>query len=183
MRRWVIGLVPATLIGVALLSIVGNPHPAAAQQDERLAVVSGYFDAQNRGDVDETLSAFADDAVFIGVAGGGCSPQTPCTDLASIRQQLEGNVAIHLCQTVTGVQVSGAVVLGQLEARRDTSRANGVERELRSFIAQIPNDKITLFAVVNDFSDPQTAFNAAVSAGTQARGAPLSNPQTPCAGV
>ena len=27
MRRWVIGLVPATLIGVALLSMVGNPHP------------------------------------------------------------------------------------------------------------------------------------------------------------
>ena len=55
MRRWVIGLGPATLIGVALLSMVGNPHPTAAQQGERLAVVSGYFDAQNRADVDESL--------------------------------------------------------------------------------------------------------------------------------
>jgi len=70
-RRWVIGLVPATLIGVALLSMVGNPHPAAAQQGERLAVVSGYFDAQNRADVDESLSAFADNAVFIGVQATG----------------------------------------------------------------------------------------------------------------
>src|SRR4051812_34531213 len=78
-RRWVIGLVPATLIGVALLSMVGNPHPAAAQQGDRLAVVSGYFDAQNRVDVDESLSAFADNAVFIGVqATGGCAQQTPC---------------------------------------------------------------------------------------------------------
>ena len=76
MRRWVIGLGPATLIGVALLSMVGNPHPTAAQQGERLAVVSGYFDAQNRADVDESLSAFADNAVFIGVqATGGCAQQ------------------------------------------------------------------------------------------------------------
>ena len=183
-RRWVIGLVPATLIGVALLSMVGNPHPTAAQQGERLAVVSGYFDAQNRADVDESLSAFADNAVFIGVqATGGCAQQTPCTDLAGIRRQLEGNVAIHLCQTIRSVEVSGAVVLGQLEARRDTSRANGVERELRSFIAQIPNDKITFFAVVSDTSDPQTAFALAANAGTQAPRAPLPSPETPCAGV
>jgi len=43
-------------------------------------------------------------------------------------------------------------------------------------MAQIPNDKITFFAVLNDLSDPQTA-------GTQRADAPLPNPETPCAGV
>lgn len=179
MRKWVIGLVPATLIGVALLNIVGNPHPAAAQQAERLAVMTGLFDAWSRGDVDEALSAFADNAVFIGAREtGSCSAQTPCTDLAGIRQTLVGNAAIHLCQTIRNVEVSGTVVLGQFETRSDNDRANGVERLLRSFIAQIPNDKITFFAVVNDLSDPQTAFTAAVAAGTQAPRAPLPNPET-----
>ena len=96
---------------------------------------------------------------------------------------IEGNVAIHLCQTIRNVEVSGTVVLGQLEARADNRRARGVERELRSFIAQIPNDKITFFAVVSDTSDRQTAFALAANAGTQAPRAPLPNPETPCAGV
>ena len=177
----------ASLLFGALLALASASSSFAVdeeQQGERLAVVSGYFDAQNRADVDESLSAFADNAVFIGVqATGGCSQQTPCADLAGIRRQVEGNVAIHLCQTIRSVEVSGAVVLGQLEARRDTSRANGVERELRSFIAQIPNDKITFFAVVSDTSDPQTAFALAANAGTQAPRAPLPNPERPCAGV
>ena len=176
MRSWVTGLVPATFIAVVLLSM-GNPHPVAAQQAERLAVVSGFLDAWSRGDVDEALSAFADNAVFIGVrATGLCSAQTPCTDPASIRQQFENLVANHICQTIRNVQVSGAVVLGQIESRTDNNRANGVERVLVSFIAQIPNDKITFFALVNDLSDPQTA-------GTHALRAPLPNPETPCAGV
>src|SRR4051794_21807087 len=183
MRRWAIGLLGATLIGVVLLGIEGNPHPAAAQQDERLAVVSGYFDATARGDVDEALSAFTDDAVFIGVGGGGCPRQAPFTDLAENRRQIEGNPAIPPRQTIRNVEVSGTIVLGQLEARADNRRARGVERELRSFIAEIPNDKITFFAVVNDLSDPLTAFSVAVAAGTEAPRAPLPNPATPCAGV
>ena len=184
MRRWVIGLVPATFIGVALLSMGGNPHPAAAQQGERLAVVSGFFDASSRGDADGAISAFADNAVFIGArVTGPCSPQTPCTDLASIRQQTDAAIANHICYTIRSVEVSGAVVLGQFEIRDDPSRAIGVERLLRSFIIQIPNDKISFYAALNDLSDPQTAFVVAVAAGTQAPRAPLPNPATPCAGV
>jgi len=184
MRRWGIGLVAATFIGVALLSMVGNPHPAAAQQGERLAVASSFFDAHNRGDADAALSAFADNAVFIGArVTGPCSPQTPCTDLAAIRPQLEGAVANHICYTIRSVEVSGAVVLGQFEIRDDPSRAIGVERLLRSFIIQIPDDKISFYAALNDLSDPQTAFVVAVAAGTQAPRAPLPNPATPCAGV
>src|SRR5437667_364913 len=139
MRRWVIGLlVPATLIGVALVSMVGNAHPVAAQQDERLAVVSGYFDAIARGDVDGALSAFADNAVFMGARSQGpCWRQSPCTDLAGIRQYLELDVAGHACHMIRSVEVSGVVVLGHLEFRSDNARANGVERTLRSFMAQI----------------------------------------------
>ena len=177
MRRWVIGLVPATFIGVALLSMVANPHPAAAQQSERLTVVSSFLDAWSRGDVDEALSAFADNAVFIAARPTGpCGAQTPCSDPAGIRQQLEFAVGLHVCQTLRSVQVSGSVVHGQFETRIDLDRRNGVERVLRSFMAQIPNDKITFFAVVNDLSDPQTA-------GTHALRAPLPNPETPCAGL
>ena len=177
MRSWVIGLVPATFIVVALLSMVVAPHAAAAQQSERVAVVNRYLDAWSRGDVDEALSAFADNAVFIAArVTGPCAAQTPCNDLAGIRAQLDFAVGIHICQTLRNVQVSGSVVTGQFETRTDVDRANGVERVVRSFMAQIPNDKITFFAVLNDLSDPQTA-------GTQRADAPLPNPETPCAGV
>ncbi len=177
MRSWIIGLVQATFIGVALLSMVGAPQPAAAQQAGRAAVVSGMLDAWSRGDVDGALSAFADDAVFIAArVTGPCAAQTPCNDLAGVRAQIEFAIGLHICQTLRSVQVSGSIVTGQFETRTDPDRANGVERLKRSFIAQIPNDKITFFAVLNDVSDPQTA-------GTQRVGVPLPNPETPCAGV
>ena len=177
MRRWGIGLLPAAIISVTLLSMVGNAHPAAAQQSERVAVVSRFLDAWSRGSVDEALSAFADNAIFIAARPTGpCGGQTPCTDLAGIRAQIEFAVGIHICQTLRNVQVSGSVVTGQFETRTDVDRANGVERVVRVFMAQIPNDKITFFAVLNDLTDPQTA-------GTRRADAPLPNPETPCAGV
>jgi ketosteroid isomerase-like protein len=142
-----------------------------------VAVVRGFLDAWSRGDVDQALAAFAENAVFIAArVTGPCAGQTPCTDLAGIRQQLEFGVGLNICQTLRTVTVSGSVVHGQFETRTDTDRANGVERLLRSFMAQIPNDKITFFAVLNDLTDPQTA-------GTQGPRAPLPNPATPCAGV
>jgi hypothetical protein len=183
MCSWMIGLVRATCIGVALLSMGGNPYPAAAQEDERLEVVRGFFDAASRGDADVAMAAFADSAVFIGARPTGpCSPQTPCTDLAGIREQQEGAIANHICYTIRSVEVAGAIVLGQIEIRDDPRRAIGVERLLRSFIMQVPNDQISFYAALDDLADPQTAFAAAVTAGTQAPGTPLPNPATPCAG-
>jgi len=136
------------------------------------------LDAWSRGDVDEALSYFAENAVFIAARPTGpCGAQTPCSDLAGIRQQIEFGVGIHICQTLRDVGVSGAVVHGQYETRTDVDRAKGVERLLRAFMAQIPNDKITFFAVVNDLSDPQTA-GTLVAPSLQ-----LPNPETPCAGV
>jgi hypothetical protein len=75
------------------------------------------------------------------------------------------------------------VVSGQLETRVDTVRANGIERTLQSFMAVVPNDKITYLAVVTDVADQQTALNVAINAGTQAAGPPIRNPAAPCAGV
>lgn len=177
MRSRIIGLVSATFIGVALLSYVGNAHPAAAQQAERAAVVSRFLDAWSRADVDAALSAFADNAVFVAARPTGpCAAATPCNDLAGIRAQIEFAVGIHICQTLRDVQVAGSVVTGRIEVRSDPDRANGVERIERVFVAQIPGDKITFFAALNDLTDPQTA-------GTQRASAPLPNPSTPCAGV
>ncbi len=157
--------------------MVGTAHTAAAQDDERVAVVSGFLDAWSRAEVDEALSAFDDNAVFIAArVTGPCAGGTPCTGLAGIREQLDFAVGLHICQTLRNVQVSGSVVTGQFETRTNVDRARGVERLKRSFIAQIPSDKITFFAVLNDLSDPQTA-------GTQTASAPLPNPETPCAGV
>ncbi len=174
MTRLALGL---ALTAALATSLVVTPLPAAAQQSGRAAVVSGMLDAWSRGDVDGALSAFADDAVFIAArVTGPCATTTPCTDLAGVRQQLEFAVGLNICQTLRTVAVTGSVVLGQFETRTDTDRARGVERLLRSFMAQIPTDKITFFAVLNDLTDPQTA-------GTLGPRAPLPNPATPCAGV
>ena len=123
------------------------------------------------------LGFFADDAVFIAARmTGPCAGQTPCTGLAGIREQVEFAVAMNICQTLREATVAGSVVTGQIESRTDIDSCERVERLKRSFIAQIPNDEITFIAVLNDFSDPQTA-------GIQTAGAPLPNPETPCAGV
>lgn len=170
-------LAAATFIGLVLLGVGGNSHPVAAQQAERVAVVRDFLDAWSRHDVDAAVSAFADDAVFIAARETGpCASQTPCTGLEGTRQQIEFAVGLNICQTLRDVYVSGSVVHGRFETRTNVDRGNGVERLLRVFIADIPNDKIIFFAVRNDLSDPQTS-------GTQRAAAPLPNPATPCAGV
>jgi hypothetical protein len=183
-RPLVIGAVLGTVLGSGMVAFP-SPEPARAQQDPRAAVVSEYYAASARGDVDAALAVFTDNAVFIGVrATGNCSTRAPCTDLAGIRQQLEGNIAGHVCQVIRNIEVSGAVVHGQLEVRADPNRANGVERTLQAFMAVVPQDKITFLAMVFDVADPQTATQVAVTAGTQPPpGPPLPTPPTPCAGV
>jgi hypothetical protein len=75
-------------------------------------------------------------------------------------------------------------VFGQIEARADQIRANGIERTVQSFIAQVPLDKITFFTVLNDLTDPQTATQVAINAGTaQPDNPPIPTPATPCVGV
>jgi ketosteroid isomerase-like protein len=171
-------------LGASMAGLAASPAPATAQQDPRAAVVSEYYAAAARGDVDAALALFADNAVFIGArTTGNCSTQAPCTDLAGIRQQLEGNIAGHVCQMVRHIEVSGAVVHGRLEVRADPVRATGVERALQGFMAVVPQDKITFLAMVQDVADPLTATVVAVNAGRQPPGPALPTPETPCAGM
>jgi len=181
-----ISLVLALVAGSAL-ALHGRTAPAKAQQvtpSDRASVVSAFFDAEVRGDVDAAVAQLADNGVFISArATGNCSQQAPCTDLASIRQNIQGTVAVSDLLTIRAIQVSGAVVTGQRETRSDLGRRNGIDRVLGTFIALVPRDKITFFANLDDAADPETALNAAITAGTQPVGTPIPNPATPCAGV
>jgi hypothetical protein len=102
-RTLAIFLVLASILGT-VVSFRGSTKPAHAQQAARVGVVSGYFGASARSDVDGALAAFAPNASFIGARStGNCSTQTPCTDPTGIRQQLEGNATLHVCQTIRSV--------------------------------------------------------------------------------
>ena len=196
--RWRIAASGAilTLAGFALVVMAGVARPASARSVaggesqvargpvDRAAVVAQYLAAISRGDVDAAIAMFADNAVFIGGRPtGNCSQQTPCATAAGIRQQLEGAVGVHVCQTLVEVQVVGAVVSGRIEVRADDLRVIGIERGVASFIALVPQDKITFFALVSDSADAQIARRDAILSGREAAGAPLPNPATPCADV
>jgi hypothetical protein len=163
------GMLMALVAAFGLLGGSAGMRRADAQQPnpDRISVVRSFINALSNWDIDGQVAAFADNAVFIGArATGNCSQQTPCTDPASIRQQAQGNIAIHPCYIIRAIQVSGAVVTGQLEDQSDTTRMNGIPRVLQDFIALVPNNKITFFANMNDIGDPLTALNAQITAGT-----------------
>src|SRR3954447_24222376 len=150
LRVVAMALVLTVTLLIAVVSLNANIAAVSAQEPDRAAMAVGFFDAQGAGDLDGAMAAFAPNAVFIGArVTGTCSAATPCTDLAGIRNQIQGNLDIHNCQTVRAVQVAGSVVTGQLEARNDVARANGIARVLHTFIMQIPSDQITFFANLN----------------------------------
>jgi len=176
-----IPFVLAWILGFGLLSLLQPASSARAQSVDQMWVVLRWLDAEQRGDVDGALAQFADNAVFIGSrATGNCSTHAPCTDLTGIRQQIEGNIAQHNCYAFRSLQVSGGVVTGIREIPSDASRANGIDRVVQSFIAVVSDGKITFFAGALDTSDPQTARNAAINAGTQPAGTPLPAPGEAC---
>lgn len=180
-RPQTISLALAVLFGLGLSGLRGAATSAQVKPADRLAVVLAYFAASNRGDVDAVVALFADNAVFIGArATGNCSQRAPCTDLAGVRQQVEGNVAIHACETIRSIQIAGAVVTVQREGRTDVTRANGVERVLATNVFVVPQDKIVFHAGILDVADPPTALNAAINAGTAPRGTPIPPPDSPC---
>ena len=180
-RRLALYLTLASILGLSLFGIYGNTPPAIGQQADRISVVKAQFDAINAGDVEGATSQFASNAVW--VAGRGqeaCSLPTPCTDVAGIRKQIQGNVDVHSCYKLLWLQVSGAVVTGERQVTQDTNLANGVDHILVDFIAVVPQDKITYIAHVQNVADPATALNQAITAGTQPAGTPISGPATPC---
>ena len=185
-RRLASALLAAGVLSL-VLSIQWSARSAKAQQvapSDRVAVLSALFSAVNTGDVDGAAALFASNAFFIGaLQNGNCSRATPCTDSAGIHQQIASVVALHSCYVLRSVNVSGAVVTGQLETQNDTIRANGIDRVLQDFIALVPAGQITFWANLTDVADPRSALNIAITAGTQPAGTPIPNPATLCAGV
>jgi hypothetical protein len=161
-----------------------NQAPVVDQQvtaSDRVAIVSAWHTSLNNGDIDGSVAAFADNAVFVGAARANatCTQSTPCTDVTGIRQQLQNNViGTHSCFALRNLDVSGAVVTGQRQVVNDVTRRNGVAGDIENFIAVMPADKITFFANVKNIGDPETARDLAISAGTQPAGEPI--PATPC---
>jgi len=164
---------------------VGRTLPQVhAQETDRTPALIRWWDAEDRGDVDTAVAQFAEPAVYIGtMPTGNCSAQTPCTDLAGIRQQIQRNVGVHFCTSIRWLQVSGAVVTGEREIYSDYDHSIGVERIVQNFIAVVTQDKITFTAGVLNLGDPETAFAAAIDAGTQPALPPILGPTTPCAAL
>jgi hypothetical protein len=184
-KRSIVALVALLgAFGLGLVALHFSAYPARAQQSapsDRAAVLSALFTTVNNGDIGGAAAVFANNAVFIGaLRAGNCSQSAPCTDPASIHQQLTSVAAIHTCFVLRSLDVSGAVVTGQLETHNDNIRANGIDYVLQDFIALVPAGQITFWANLTDIADPQTALNAAINAGTQSARAPIPNPATPC---
>jgi len=180
-RSLAISVALASILSLSLLGVHGSMPAAVGQQADRISIVKAQFDAINAGDVDGAAAQFASNAVW--VAGRGqeaCSLPTPCTDIAGIRRQIQGNVDVHSCYKLLWLQVSGAVVTGERQVSQDTNRANGVDHILVDFIAVVPQDKITYIAHVQNVADPATALNQAITAGTRPAGTPISSSTTPC---
>jgi hypothetical protein len=177
-------LVLAFSLGLGIPQVRGAAQSAHAQETDRASALLRWWDAEDRGDIDTAVAQFADGAVYIGtMPSGNCSAQTPCTDLAGIRQQIQRNGTIHFCTSIHWLQVSGAVVTGEREIYSDYDHSIGVERIVQDFIAVVPQDKITFIAGVLNVGDPETALAAAIDAGTQQAGTPILPPTTPCAAV
>jgi ketosteroid isomerase-like protein len=167
----------AGVLTLGLQPVPSAPVPGGTQKADLrpAAAVLAFFDALNRGDGAGAAATFADNGVFIGAAPRGlCSVQAPCFGPAKIREDMDVLFkAGHLCETVTSIQVNGSIVTGRVEGRNDGLRANGIERNVLSFMAQVLNDKIVLDVHRMDLADPETARNAAIAAGTQPKGVPI----------
>lgn len=175
-------LAAVSLFGLANWS--GGAHRIIAQSVDlnRATVVQSFFAGEGRNDLDGVMATFAANAVYVSsFAGAPCSAQVPCTDAGRIRAQLAAIEAMgHFCPTVTNLQVAGTTVMGQVESRADSFRANGIEHVLSSFIAVVPQDRISALFFVSNLGDAGSATQAAITAGTQAPGAPIPAPSAPC---
>src|SRR5437899_2594799 len=122
-------LIVLALAGGVALSLGSAPAlaqttPGVPADPNRAAVVQSFFAAMSSGDLDTALAAFTDNAVYIGPRPtGACAQLTPCAGAATIRPELERQLAGgHVCQTLLSVEVVGSVVMGQLDFRSDALR-------------------------------------------------------------
>jgi len=154
----------------------------AQDQDADPAAVVAAAQAARSGDDPETAADFfTDNAIWVRVpATGPCSRQSPCIGRPAILAQIKADAAVHLCITMGDQTVNGNVVVSHYEVRSDTFRQRGIERTLTVQMALVDQGKIAAQYNLPDLSDPQTAANAAIGAGTQAPGTPIPDPAVPC---
>lgn len=152
-----LGRAALTLLLLLALSMAGGHGSpvASAQPLDRIGVVSQFFGGLEAGDLNAAVATFSEDAVFVG--GRSCTPPNQCYGRDGIAAGLAGITDNHLKFALLQPQLAGSVVFGQYELRDDTTRAAGVERIVRSFLAEVPEDRMTAFISQNDLTDPQTA--------------------------
>ncbi len=158
----------------------------AQDQDADPADVVAAAQAARSGDLaltdpEAAADFFTDNAIWVRVpATGPCSRQSPCIGRPAILAQIKVDAAVHLCITMGDQTVNGNVVVSRYEVRSDTFRQRGIERTLTVQMALVDQGKIAAQYNLADLSDPQTAANAAIAAGTQAPGTPIPDPAAPC---
>jgi hypothetical protein len=168
-------------LSVVLLVPIAVSVQAQDEGADPAAVVAAAQAARSGDNAAAAAAFFSDNAIWVRtVATGPCSRQSPCVGRAAILAQFQLEAAIHQCVTVVDQTVNGGAVVSHFEVRSDTLRRNGIERSLTVSMAQVEQGKIVAQYNVYDLSDPQTAANVAIGAGTQMPGASIPNPATPC---
>jgi hypothetical protein len=124
---------------------------AQAQPVDRAGVVNQFFAGLNAGDLTAATSAFSEDGLLIG--GRSCTPPNTCYGRGAIATGLSGIVGNHLSYKMLQAQTAGTVVFGQYQLQDDATKAAGVDRIIRSFLAQVPSDRMTAFISQNDLTD------------------------------
>jgi len=141
------GLAAAVLLAVTLTAAARAPQP------DRAGIVREWVDERARGNVDAALARLDGGAWFI---DGTCLVSRPCRGPAAVRPILEQQAAGRTADAVVYARVFGSVVVGRLDRRSDALRAAAVRRITYGFIAQVPEDKLSAWAVLPDLSDATT---------------------------
>ena len=135
---------------LALLSA----NVTGGQELDPAAIFRQYADAVNRGNVDDALALFTEDATW--VRGGRCPPGA-CAGQAAIRVELETEVANHHRIDIIDVQVTDSTLTARAEFQTDRTREAGVERIVLAYTVEFRGDKISALRAMPDLTDPQTA--------------------------
>ena len=174
-----------TTLALALTAVLLVPMAIGvqAQDADPAAVVAAAQAARSGDDPEAAADFFTENAIWVRtVATGPCSRQSPCIGRPAILAQFKVEAAIHQCITIVDQAVNGNAVVSHYEVRSDTLRERGIERTLTVSMSLVDQGKIAAQYNLADLSDPQTAANAAIGAGTQAAGTPIPDPSAPCGG-
>ncbi len=139
--------------GLAFVALLAFITAVSAQSTDPVTVVQRYYEARNRGDVAEAMSAIAPEATY---NTGPCTPQ--CVGAADIqKREVENGIAGGNQYTVLTATLSGMRVTVRVEIRSNLGRRAGVERFINDVTAEVQDGKIVAYSGVLDVSDPQTA--------------------------